>query len=151
MNRLRDKFAQFMVGRYGMDQLYYGLLVLYLVCFVLNIIFPKIFIFGILTWLVLIIAFFRVFSRNVYKRSQENEAFVRVWDKIKGFFSLTFSKIKDFPSKKYAKCPHCHAVLRLPRQRGKHTVRCPRCNERFDIKIVVGSKSPNKSAQGKNV
>lgn len=146
MNKLRDKFAQFMVGRYGIDQLYYALIVLYLVCFVLNIIFPKIMVFGILTWVVLIISFFRVFSRNVYKRSQENAVFVKVWDKVKGFFSLTFSKIKDFPSKKYTKCPHCHSVLRLPRQRGKHTVRCPRCSNRFEIKIMVGAKTQGKNA-----
>ena len=147
MGKIREKFSRFMMGRYGMDQLYYALLVLYLVLFVLEIIFNgrnviATVICSVLMWVVLIYTFFRVFSRNTYKRGRENEAFLKVWDKVKGFCVLTFSKIKDFPSKKYAKCPHCHAVLRLPRQRGKHTVRCPKCGDRFDLKIIIGSKPP---------
>lgn len=140
MNKIRDKLNQFMIGRYGIDQFYYALLVLYLILFALNIIFKHIIIFGLLTWVILIYAFFRVFSRNTYKRNMENQAFLRVWDKVKNFFSLNFSKIRDFRTKKYTKCPHCHAVLRLPRQKGKHTVRCPKCGDKFELKIVIGSK-----------
>lgn len=146
MNKIREKLNQFMIGRYGVDQLYYALLVLYLVLFVLNLIFKRAVIFGLLTWVVLIYAFFRAFSHNTYKRSMENEAFLRVWDKVNNFFLLNFSKIRDLPTKKYAKCPHCHAVLRLPRQRGKHTVRCPKCNNRFELKIIIGSKSRKHTA-----
>lgn len=150
MNKIREKLAQFMVGRYGADQLNYALMVLYLVCFVLGIIFEKAIIFTLLMWLLLICSFFRMFSRNVYKRSQENEAFLNIWNKIKNFFVLNFSKIRDFRTKKYVKCPYCHAVLRLPRQRGNHTVRCPKCNDKFDIKIMIGSK-PHNSAENKRV
>jgi hypothetical protein len=31
-------------------------------------------------------------------------------------------------------CPHCKANLRLPRKKGKHSVVCPRCKERFEVK-----------------
>ncbi len=150
MNRLREKFAQFMVGRYGADQLYTALLVLYLICFVLNLMFKDLIIFGLLMWAILIYAFFRVFSRNTYKRSQENQIFLNVCEKVKTFFSLNYSKIRDFRTKKYVKCPQCTAVLRLPRQRGCHTVRCPKCNARFNIKIILGSKS-HKATQNKNI
>lgn len=150
MNKIREKLAQFMVGRYGADQLNYGIMVLYLVCFVLGIIFKKAIIFNLLMWLLLIFSFFRMFSRNVYKRSRENEAFLNVWNKIKNFFVLNFSKIRDFRTKKYVKCPYCCSVLRLPRQRGNHTVRCPKCNDKFDIKIIIGSK-PHNSAENKSV
>lgn len=156
MNQFRYKFNQFMQGRYGTDQFYYALLVIYLVLLVLNMCFRRIYVFNILSWAVLIYAFYRVFSRNLYQREKENQAFLRLWDKVRGVFGGAVSRtsgrfnmsdtpdlagrMKDFPSKKYTECPHCHATLRVPRQKGKHTVRCPRCGQRFTIRIIVGSK-----------
>ncbi len=32
-------------------------------------------------------------------------------------------------------CPTCMANIRLPKERGKHTVVCPRCKCRFEVKI----------------
>lgn len=32
-------------------------------------------------------------------------------------------------------CPECRANIRLPKQKGKHTVVCPRCKCRFEVKI----------------
>ena len=48
MNKIREKFAQFMVGRYGPDQLYYALLVVYLTCFVLDLMFKDLIVIGLL-------------------------------------------------------------------------------------------------------
>ena len=156
MSQFRYKFNQFMQGRYGTDQLYYALLVIYLVLLVFNMFFRRIYVFNILSWAVVIYAFYRVFSRNLYQREKENMAFLHLWDKVRGVFGGSTSpmggrftmpeapdlmaRMKDFPSKKYTECPHCHAMLRVPRQRGKHTVRCPRCGQRFSIHIIVGSK-----------
>lgn len=175
MNNFIYKFNQFMQGRYGMDALYYGLLGLYLILLVLNMLFRKLMIFGILSWPVLIFAFYRFFSRDLYKRSRENEKFLELWNKFTGKISngknpgnfgsfgnwggnfsagnyrnvvnspssngpSFMTKLREFPDKKYANCPHCRATLRLPRQRGKHTVRCPRCGERFGINIIIGKK-----------
>lgn len=32
-------------------------------------------------------------------------------------------------------CPECMANIRLPKKKGKHTVVCPRCKCRFEVKI----------------
>lgn len=32
-------------------------------------------------------------------------------------------------------CPECQANIRLPKKKGKHTVVCPRCKCRFEVKI----------------
>ena len=46
---------------------------------------------------------------------------------------------KDIPSNaRY--CPHCKAQIKLPRKKGKHVVKCPRCRQRFDIKVYMGKK-----------
>ena len=167
MNNFRYKFSQFMQGRYGMDQLYYALLVLYLILLLLNIIFRRVMIFGILAWVVLIFAFYRFFSRNISKRSRENDKFMQLFGKLTGGRLVNFggfngggftgdgfgnsgrsgsnspslmTKIREFPEKKYVSCPKCKATLRVPRRRGKHTVRCPRCGNRFGINIIIGKK-----------
>ena len=33
----------------------------------------------------------------------------------------------------FRQCPYCSATLRLPRQKGKHTVKCPRCSKSFGV------------------
>ena len=73
-----------MQGRYGTDQLYYALLVLYLILLVLNMFFRKLLFFNILSWVVFIIAFYRVFSRDTFRRSKENAVFLNLWDKLRG-------------------------------------------------------------------
>ena len=78
---------------------------------------------------------FRMFSRKIYKRRAENEKFLKIWNPIKNKFRLMKNKRRDRKTHVYKKCPKCKAVLRLPKQKGKHTVRCPKCSERFDVKI----------------
>ena len=70
-------------------------------------------------------------SRNIPKRRAENARFV-------GFFKLRRNKWKDRKTHVYRKCPTCHAILRLPKikgkekGKGKHTVCCPRCANKFE-------------------
>ena len=70
------------------------------------------------------VVIFRSLSRNVAKRRKENERFC-------GFFTLWKNKIRDRKTHVYRKCPSCKAVLRLPKAKGKHSVICPRCKNRF--------------------
>lgn len=35
----------------------------------------------------------------------------------------------------YRTCPECKANIRLPKKKGAHSVRCPRCSTLFDVKI----------------
>ncbi len=71
--------------------------------------------------------FFRMFSKNIAKRRRENEKFC-------GFFKLRRNKFRDRKTHVYRKCRKCKAVLRLPKAKGKHTVVCPRCKNRFEVR-----------------
>lgn len=126
--------ARFMYGRYGIDQLYYALLALYLVLLVINALVPSR-VWSILMWAVLILIFFRVFSRDIYKRRMENEKFMRIWNRVKGEQALTIRRIKEIKTHRFRRCPHCKGMLRLRRKVGKHTVRCPRCHKKFKLYI----------------
>ena len=153
MGKFLFRLRMFMQGRYGADQLYYGLMALYLLLLVLNFAFARISpigsrILNILSWIVLFYAFFRVFSRNIEKRSRENQKFMSLLGKAGSanvtnpFENMSFGNVpKPEAGKKYVKCPKCKATLRVPRQKGKHTVRCPRCENRFQIRIFFGEKN----------
>lgn len=131
---IRERMARFMSGRRGSDTLNNFLIGECITIAILNL-------FLEIPWLVIIelailfYAFFRFMSRNVYKREKENARFVEFFKAIKNFFVLRKNKIRDRKTHIYKKCPGCKSVLRLPRSRGEHTVRCPRCSERFDITI----------------
>ena len=138
--RLGNTIRKFMYGRYGIDRLHNALLIAYLVLFVLNL-FVRIPLFSLLSFACLIWAFFRVFSRNHAARRRENEVYLKLLGQVKAFFKLSWDRIRECRTHIYHKCPHCHATLRLPRRRGKHTVRCPRCGEYFDMNVILGRKS----------
>ena len=133
-----NKVRSFFYGRYGIDGLYYALLTLFLVLWIARLFSTNLILSIVL--LVLQLAsvgymFFRCFSKNIYARRRENEFFKNIFKKIKNFFVLQKNRIRDIKGYRYRKCPHCKAMLRLPKRRGRHTVICPRCKNRFEVKI----------------
>lgn len=134
MGKFKNKLYSFMYGRYGSDKLNQVLLITYVVILfvysVLSFFISSVW-FDLAVWLVsisfVVTIFYRMFSRNIAKRRKENEKFC-------GFFRLRKNKFKDRKTHVYRKCPKCGAVLRLPRAKGKHTVVCPRCKNRFTVK-----------------
>ena len=134
MGNFKNKISRFFYGRYGNDTLGRTLLWIYiglvLVYTVISLFIPDAFlyvIFLLLSCALVFYMFFRIFSRNIAARRKENEKFC-------GFFKLLRNRIRDRKTHVYRKCPKCRAVLRLPKSKGKHTVVCPRCGERFSVK-----------------
>ena len=132
--RLKERLARFMSGRYGGDLLNSFILIVVAVLMVVNIFVNSIIMYAcyMALW---IWSLFRMMSRNIYKRRTENEKFLKLFNPIKNKCRLMKNKRRDRKTHVYKKCPKCRSVLRLPKQKGKHTVRCPKCSERFDIKI----------------
>lgn len=134
MGKIKSMLYKFMYGRYGTDTLGNVMLISYIVITLLYT-FIGFFVssvwFDIAVWILssalVIMIVCRLFSRKIAKRRKENEKFC-------GFFRLGKNKFKDRKTHVYRKCPKCKAVLRLPKSKGKHTVVCPRCKERFTVK-----------------
>ena len=125
-----------MYGRYGVDEMYIFLLVLYFVLFVVNCFVSSVIINGI-SVVLLVYAIFRSMSKNYAKRRKENEFFLKLYRPVKSEVILLKDRIKDFRTARYRKCPHCHITIRLPNKKGKHTVVCPKCRERMNVNIVI--------------
>ena len=136
MGKFREKIIRFMYGRYGADQLYYGLLILSFVLMLINA-FIRLLVLDIAVWVILILMIYRTFSRNIYKRQLENQKFLKIWNPIKSKLSLLISRIKESKTHRYRKCLHCKAILRLPKRKGRHTVNCPRCHRDFDVRVLI--------------
>ena len=129
--RLRMLIQRFMMGRYGIDGLFYFLFAIYFILSIVNT-FANSFIIYLISLLLLFVMFFRVLSRNIYKRQRENAKFLSVYNKVK-----TKLKIRKYdPYHVFRKCPKCKTTLRLPRRNGKHTVCCPKCKTDFKVRIL---------------
>jgi hypothetical protein len=137
----RERVWQFMQGRNGPDALYNFLIILCLVPVILSIFLsgiPKL-ILSALYIALITYATFRYLSKNLYKRRKENNDFLRFAKQFTGFFRLLKNRFLDRKTHVYRKCKKCKNVLRLPRRPGKHTVCCPCCSHRFEVRIM-GSK-----------
>ena len=127
-----DRYIKFMKDRYGIDELYKFLL---LICFVLIVIntFISNNIIRLFEVLLIVIIFYRYMSKNIKLRKRENDKYLEIKDKIIKLFDYNKKKYKDRNTHMYKKCPKCKQKIRLPLKKGKHTVKCPNCGNKFDV------------------
>lgn len=126
---MREKFQRFMWGRYGMDRLGQVLLIAAMICFLLSV-FGLNF-FYLIAIVIMVYAYFRMFSKNKVKRSAENSWYLKKEWKVRSFFA---GKKKQFSERKVYriyKCPTCKQKLRVPKGRGKIAIRCKKCGTEF--------------------
>ena len=130
MYRLNTKMQQFMVGRYGADELGRFISVSTLVCLLVSL-FTK---WGILYWIGLFLIFytyFRMFSKNVSKRYQENQKFLTLRYKAVAKWSIMKKHFLERKIYRFYKCPQCKQKVRVPKGRGKICITCPKCRTEF--------------------
>jgi len=127
MKKIRQWFRWFMAGRYGTDKLNMALLVTALIlCFLptvlmllrLNIPLLNL-VLALGSYALTGYAIFRCFSRNTYKRYEENRKYLRFVERLRD---------RDH---KYFDCPRCRQPVRVPRGKGKIAISCPKCKEKF--------------------
>lgn len=116
------RLRQFMTGRYGTDRLNIAILLAGVAVSLVgtfirrplvNLILTAV-AYGLMIW-----AISRSFSRNTYKRYQENRKFLQFFDRLKD---------RDH---RYFDCPKCRQMVRVPRGKGKIAITCPKCREKF--------------------
>ena len=119
---MREKFRRFMEGRYGTDKLNIAILLLGLGLSVLSFLiilpFTKI-LLCLASYILMGIAIFRCLSRNIYKRYRENLRFLMFLDRFKD------------KEHRYFICPKCRQPVRVPKGKGKISITCPKCSEKF--------------------
>ena len=131
---MRERFARFMAGRNGNDQLNRFLLLLDVALLLLASIFRRTALGSLLYLLVLavlVLSYFRMFSRDVYRRRSENERYLRKLEKLRARLRITRERWNQRKDYKFFSCPSCKAVMRVPRGRGKIRIVCHKCGNTF--------------------
>ena len=117
-----NAMRRFMAGRHGSDKLNLTILTAGLVICLVGALIPVAvvrLICSLVSYALMFWALFRMLSRNSYKRYEENRRYLMLLDQIKD---------RDH---KYFSCPKCHQPVRVPRGKGKISITCPRCKEKF--------------------
>ena len=120
--KLTAALRNFMAGRYGTDRLNMAILGVGLVTSLLSVLIkfaPVNLVLFLLSYGMMFWAIFRSLSRNTYKRYQENRKFLQLTGRMKD------------REHRYFDCPKCRQMVRVPRGKGKISITCPRCREKF--------------------
>ncbi|MDE7221544.1 MAG: hypothetical protein K2O45_18365 [Oscillospiraceae bacterium] len=128
--RISSAMARFMYGRNGSDQLNMALLAAYLVLWVVQIFFGRVFAVRIAleaaSVVLAAVVLFRCFSRNLAKRRAENARFLNWWRPVKNRLSGARQRRQD-KDHKYFTCKTCKTICRVPAGKGKIEITCPKC------------------------
>lgn len=127
---MKEKFMRFMYGRYGVDTLGKYSLGAGLATMVLSIVFDS-YTLSFLSWFFIILTYFRMFSRNLYKRSSENQTFLNKTYKLRTWFGKQKNMMAQRKTHHIYRCPGCKQKIRVPRGKGRIEIRCPKCHTTF--------------------
>ena len=128
---MREKFRQFMIGRYGTDSL--GNFLLGTTFFILFInIFLRLLPLTVLEIVLLFLCYCRIFSKNHRKRYAENIKFLQIKNRFVLFFKKKKAQAMDRKVNRIFKCPTCNQKIRIPKGKGRISITCPKCRTEFE-------------------
>ncbi len=120
--KIGNALRRFMSGRYGSDKLNLAMVIAALVINLLCSFVRGLGFLMFLSYFFFFFAVFRMFSRNIAARQREASAY----HCLKKFFTDRQNR--------YFICPGCGRTVRVPRGKGKISIHCPRCGQRFEKK-----------------
>ncbi|MCD7708684.1 MAG: hypothetical protein LUI02_02290 [Clostridiales bacterium] len=134
-DNVRERYDRFMTGRNGADELTQRISIVALILIVASFIFSFV---PILSWLLdiativaIVYIFFRTFSKNTAKRSEENQRFVNRRYNRAVEKNRRQKRRAQSGQYRFYKCPVCHQEVRVPKGHGKIEITCPKCRQNF--------------------
>ena len=132
-DKIRANLSRFMSGRYGVDQLGHEMVICALVMTVIGAL-TRFHLISLMADALLLLALFRMLSKNRYKRAQENQDYLAKTLKARQNASEWMNRMKNRKKYRYFSCPKCKMRLRVQRGVGNVTITCKGCGEKFDKK-----------------
>lgn len=127
---MRQRMMSFMQGRYGIDKFSNFLMGAACVIIFTNL-FMRNGLLSLIGLVVFIYAYYRMFSRNISKRSSENTWFLNKTYGIRRYFLKQRDRAQIRKTHHIYRCPKCGQNVKVPRGRGKIEITCPKCRNEF--------------------
>ena len=133
---MKEKFRRFMQGRNGVDQFARFTMGVALAAIVLTVftgtrsgIGAFLDLFGMAA---IVYTYFRIFSKNISKRYQENQKYLQMTDKLRARFQKEKRMMSQRKDYHIYSCPGCGQKIRIPRGGFKKVeIECPKCHTKF--------------------
>lgn len=127
----QERLAEFMRGRNGADDLgricsniALVLIVVYLFCGWWPL--------SLVALALIAYAWFRICSKDVAARAQENERFMARLGPARPWVAAPVATFRDRRANVYLTCPNCGQRARVPRGKGRVRIRCRRCHGTYE-------------------
>ena len=133
---MKKKFMRFLQGRNGVDQFARFTMGVALAAIVLTLftgtrsgIGAFLDLFGMAA---IVYTYFRIFSKNISKRYQENQKYLQMTDKLRARFQKEKRMMSQRKDYHIYSCPGCGQKIRIPRGGFKKVeIECPKCHTKF--------------------
>ena len=130
---MKERLLRFMAGRNGNDAFNRFLIGLSLALLLLSFVLPEALrrVVYSLFLIILVFTYYRMLSRNLYKRQAENARYWQKRSQFVGWFRLQKERWTQRKDYRFFSCPSCHTTLRVPKGRGKIKIVCRKCGNSF--------------------
>lgn len=125
-----NRFRQFMNGRYGVDNFSRFLIYASVIITLIGTI-TRINVLVTLAYIPLVYSLYRIFSKDINKRIQENYKYFTIRDRYKHKYDQFIARVKGTKNYRYYTCPSCKQKIRVPKGKGKICITCPKCRAEF--------------------
>lgn len=137
--KIGNAIVRFMYGRNGMDQLNRALFWVYLALWLAGSLLAVLelevlsAIFNVVLYVLLVVILFRMLSKNLYKRREENSKFLQKTWSLRNQIGGAKARHAD-KDHKYFTCKQCKTICRVPVGKGKIIITCPKCRAQIQAK-----------------
>lgn len=132
-DKFRAAVSRFMSGRYGSDQLNLTMVIGALIVTTIGLL-SGVYFLTLAADALLLLAIFRMFSKDRYRRAHENQVYLEKTQKVRRAATEWVNRVKNSRKYHYYTCPKCKQRLRVPRGVGNITITCKQCGTKFDKK-----------------
>ena len=132
-DKFRAAVSRFMSGRYGSDQLNLTMVIGALIVTTIGSL-SGVYFLTLAADALLLLAIFRMFSKDRYRRAHENQVYLEKTQKVRRAATEWVNRVKNSRKYHYYTCPKCKQRLRVPRGVGNITITCKPCGTKFDKK-----------------
>ena len=132
-DKFRAAVSRFMSGRYGSDQRNLTMVIGALIVTTIGSL-SGVYFLTLAADALLLLAIFRMFSKDRYRRAHENQVYLEKTQKVRRAATEWVNRVKNSRKYRYYTCPKCKQRLRVPRGVGNITITCKQCGTKFDKK-----------------